>query len=354
LIVERDQLTTTFREFDPGRRVTAREVKRILDQHPDAFSDSLKNKVRFWADLTRKFQMSNNGSDRQDFRRTIKQFESEIIPIATREASLRKEQFEVELSEIERELDQVKAALESAKDEERRAEKQARHSADEAIEAGLQYQQDTVLLGELERELSIQEVNPLPKLIAVVSTEVTAMVNLEGMETEINDQDLKICGVPPAVIDTNVRIELSSDNRFLTAKNLTIFSSGKSEDEIEKGMYYHVYEEMKEALAEIEPEVIADAVDRGILEEADQLAQEYLEKMGRSLGFSHVDVMESCEGPVLEETQAIEVSDSILQDLDEIRRKTDSLLFVNDSLANDSLQASGGPPGEVVEESVEE
>lgn len=344
LIVERDQITTMFREFDPGNRVTVREVKRILNQHPDAFSDSLKNKVQIWTNLTR--QMANNASDRQTFKQTIREFEKEIIQIATEEASRRKEQFEIDLANLERALDQVKSALESAKDEERRAEKQARHSSDEAIEAGLQYQQDTVLLGELERELSIQETNPLPKLIAVVSTEVTAMVNLEGMETEINDQDLRICGVPPAVIDTNVRIELSSDNRFLTAKNLTIFSSGKSEDEIEKGMYYHVYEEMKEALAEIEPEVIADAIDRGILEEADKLALEYLEKMGRSLGFSHVDVLESCEGPVEAEVQTIEVSDSILQDLDEIRRKTDSLLFVNDSLSSDSLSAD--------EESIEE
>lgn len=346
LIEERDRLTTSFRTFDPGRRVTVREVHRIIRQHPNAYSDSLRNKVRLWADYTRKFQMASSSSDRQEYKRQIKIFEESIIPIATEEAARRKEQFETELARIERDLDQIKSALDAARKEEKRAEKEARHSSDEAIEAGLQYQQDTVLLRELETELAIQEVNPLPKLIAVVSTEVTAMVNLEGMETDIDDQNLTICGVPPAVIDTNVRIELSSENRFLTAKNLTIFSSGKSEDEIEKGMYYHVYEEMKEALAEIEPEVIADAVKRGILDEADELALEYLEKMGRSLGFTQVSVLEDCDGPLTVETLPVEISDSILQSSDEIRRKTDSLLFVNDSLANDSLGISEVPISE--------
>ncbi len=321
LAERRDRLVKNFRQMDPGRRVSAKEVQKIIREHPNAFSDQLKHQVSLWA-------MSPN-IDRQQ----RKMFEEEIETMALKESEERKKKHITTMQAIDLELKQIKDALDLAEDEERRAEKVARNTSKEAMEAQTRYEQDTVLLNELIFEIEYQEANPLPKLIAVVSTEVTALVDLEGMESDLDGELLTICGVPPARVDSNVRIKLSSDNRFLTAKNLTMFSTNKTEDEIEKGMYYHVYEEMKEALAEMEVEVISDAIERGILEEANEMGLEYLAQMGRSLGFSQVQVLESCDPQP--DTPAIDteaVADSILISTDDLIRKTDSLEFVNDSL----------------------
>lgn len=331
LIERRDSLARRFREVDPGRKVSVREVRKILDNSPQAFSNELKQKVNFYVMAT--------GLSRQDKKR----FEEEIEAMALQESEARKNLFTTRMTEIEREIRQTKDALKLAEEEEKRAEKVARNASQEAVEAQTKYEQDTVLLNELIFELKYQETNPLPKLIAVVSTEVTALVDLEGMSSDLEDDLLSVCGVPPAKVDSNVRIKLSSDNRFLTAKNLTLFTTDKTEDQIEKGMYYHVYEEMKEALADMEDEVISDAIDRGILEEANEMALEYLEQMGRSLGFAQVQVRESCDPDAPVATPDAEaIADSILISTDEIIRKTDSLEYVNDSLGigvmSDTLQ----------------
>ncbi len=321
LIERRDSLNKNFRQIDPGRRVSTREIQKIIRDHPQAFSKALKDKVNFLVMAT------GLGPDDK------KRFENEIEAMALTESEERKKNFTIEMGAIELGLRQIKDALDLAEEEERRAEKGARNSSKEAMEALTRYEQDTVLLNELILELQYQETNPLPKLIAVVSTEVTALVDLEGMESDLDGDLLTICGVPPARVDSNVRIKLSSNNRFLTAKNLTMFSTNKTEDEIEKGMYYHVYEEMKEALAEMELEVISVAIDRGILQEANEMAMEYLAQMGRSLGFTQVQVHEFCdpeEAPTTIDPKA--VADSILVSTHDLIRKADSLEYVNDSL----------------------
>lgn len=329
LVEKKDSLNKNFRQIDPGKRVSTREVRKIIRDHPLAFSKALKDKVNFLVMAT--------GLSRDDKKR----FEEEIEAMALQESEERKKKFTIEMEAIELELRQLKDALKLAEEEERRAEKVARNSSREASEAQTQYEQDTVLLNELILELEFQETNPLPKLIAVVSTEVTALIDLEGMESDLDGDLLTICGVPPARVDSNVRIKLSSDNRFLTAKNLTMFSTNKTEDEIEKGMYYHVYEEMKEALAEMESEVISDAIERGILDEANEMGLEYLEQMGRSLGFAQVEVRESCDPQkTVAAIDAEAVADSILISTDDLIRKTDSLEFVNDSLGIEILNDS--------------
>ncbi|MDP5170695.1 MAG: DUF4230 domain-containing protein [Bacteroidia bacterium] len=325
---ERDSLVSNFRDVDPGRRVTARELQRILQDHPNAYSPELRNKVRMWATLP------NSQAEK-------KLFEEEIKSMAETESENKRASHKIELQKLDGQIAQVREFLDQAKEEEKRAEREARNSNSEASQAYLQFRQDSVLLVELKIELVNQQVNPLPKLIAVVSTEVTAFVDLEGMDSDIEDNMLTLCGVTSARVDSNVRINLSSDNRYLTAKNLTILSTGKSENEIEMGVYYHVYEEMKEALVEMKSKVISDAIERGLLVEADQMARNYLEQMGRSLGFGKVVVKESCEEPKPASVLAQEASDSILIQSEDIRRRVDSLeAFMSDNLGidTDSLQ----------------
>ncbi len=321
LINRRDSLNQDFRATYPGRRITAREIARILREHPNAFSSELREKVRFWSMLP----------SEQDEKQL---FNKEIREMAEEERLEKKESYDVRLAELEQQLDQVKVFLSQVKDERKRAEKEARRSISDAVEAQLELEQDSVLYEELKIDLANQQIDPLPKLLAVVSTEVTAYVDLQGMESDLDGQSLFLCGIPPAQVDSNVRIRLSTDNRFLTASRLTDLIPRNSADEVQKGVYYHVYEEIKEALAEMESEAITHAIDRGILEEADGMARQYLEQMGRSLGFNQVNVRMSCEESVPEENTApVERSDSILKDTELIRDRSNSL----DDMLFDSL-----------------
>ena len=163
------------------------------------------------------------------------------------------------------------------------------------------------------------EVKGAPKLMAVVSTSVSALTDLSRLKYEVvNDTLLRITCLPAAEIDPRVQMELAGEEgRFSLASRRLRDFFGKNETAEGEGRYLQVYLEMKDALERTRKQVVFDAMERGILEEADQLARSYLEETALALGFSEVDFEAICEANGDENLDAAVVSDSRLSPLDQ-------------------------------------
>ncbi len=322
LIRVKDSLLSSFRDLDPGRNINVRKVERILKVNPRAFSPEIQNKVLLWSTLL------NNQPEKQ-------LFEQEIVTLARKEAQARQLAHEKALATVDQDIARIKIYLDQAKTEEDRSEKDARQANEEASKALNELRQDSLLWRSLTFELDRGRDVPLPKLIAVVSTEVSAYVDLAGMSSEINEQNLTLCGISPARIDSNVRIHLTTDNTYLTTTKLNALITGQTETEIKEGVYYYVFEEMQEEIGKMKAKVISEAIQRGILTQANEMATQYLNQMGRSLGFSEVEVNASCD-PLSVAPVAAGQLDSLLNSTDQLRQRQDSLSsFMEDSLGVD-------------------
>ncbi|MEM9983531.1 MAG: DUF4230 domain-containing protein [Bacteroidota bacterium] len=162
------------------------------------------------------------------------------------------------------------------------------------------------------------ETKGTPKLMAVVSTSVSAFTDLSRLKYDVvNDTLLRITCLPAAEIDPRVQMELAGEKgRFSLAFRRFRDFFGKNATSEGEGRYLDVYLEMKDAMERTRKQVVFDAMERGILEEADQLAQAYLKETALALGFSEVEFEAVCESVSDENLDGAVVSDSRLSPLD--------------------------------------
>ena len=142
---------------------------------------------------------------------------------------------------------------------------------------------------EAEAEFLKRQGKPLPKLLVVVSAEVTGMVDLKELDfnTEVypdkngGDSLVMVVNQIPKARTDSVLIHLSETKRFQTSggSGTSLFTKQ------EEGLYYEVYQQLKDALIETEGIVTQKAIDAGILDETNELAIDYVEGIGKSVGF---------------------------------------------------------------------
>jgi len=191
---------------------------------------------------------------------------------------------------------QSKILRKDLKKEKKRAEDNFQDAAQEVLKLRGQLEKSKKDLKEAQFELKKLAGNPLPKLLVVVSAEVTGMVDLKSMKVKtVGTDSLAIMYMPPAITDS-VHIRMSDTKRFLANnKKEGIFSSG------EEGLYFEVYQQLKDAIVETESRVRKKAIEAGILEETDELAREYMRNVAKSMS-SHAGFAEN-EPLELEEPQ---------------------------------------------------
>lgn len=210
-----------------------------------------------------------------------KELEGEILTLLERKSTRFKRRLESKKKILQQMTKQSKVLRKDLKKAKKNAEKRFQDAAEKVMKLRGELEKSKENLMESQKELEKLKGDPLPKLLVVVSAEVTGMVDLKKMEIETVGLDsLTVVSMPHAVTDS-VNIRMSDTKRFLANnKKDGIFSSG------EEGLYYEVYQQLKDAMTETESRVLQKALDAGILAETNEMAHEYIRNVTRSMGFN--------------------------------------------------------------------
>lgn len=280
-----DRIKDSLRAYPRGWR----RIRRTLENDPNALGREVRAWHRHWQNLER-------SPEAVDYQRLIEGQVAKVrAHLETREDSLRDE------------VDRMKNRLRVARNSLRAAEENRNKNDAELSQLRRELRQIRINLQARQSELLAiqeQEANQEirrepPKLLAVVATGVSARTDLRNLRYEVRDDTvLHFFCLPPAEIDPRVAMELAGEEaRFSLLSNrlLGLFGQRNGFDSDRESVYLQVYREMKVALEAMRQNVVLDALRRGILTEADQLARDYLTRMGYSLGFARVTFGEPCE-----------------------------------------------------------
>lgn len=222
-------------------------------------------------------------------KREMKEVESKMLDqIKLRRERLREnlESKKSILQEMQKQSETFRKDLKKVKD---KAIKVYQQAEKDVLDARGDLEKRRLNLVEAEGEMLKRQGEPLPKLLFIVSVEVTGMVDLKELDFETehlvrhtggDSMVMFVNKMPVAKLDSVV-INLSDTKRFQTGGNAKNGLFSKEEE----GMYYEVYQQMKDALAETEQIAKNKAIEAGILIETDKLALDYIRGIGKSMGF---------------------------------------------------------------------
>lgn len=262
-------------------------------------------------------------------KREMKKREEMIITLIKRQRDKLEDNLKAKrniLQEMEKQSRKLRDDLKKVKN---RAIKDYQKAEKEVLDARGELNKKKENLLEAQAQLLDRKGEPLPKLLFVVSTEVTGMVDMKELEFEIDGDSMRIIKMPKALIDS-VSINLSDTKRFQTSgeKGRGLFSKA------EEGLYFEVYQQMKDALIETEEIVRNKALTAGIMAETDRLAEEYISGMGKSLGF-YVSLPDPiAENITGQSSEAItKTTDSLSMVLDSVFTNLNNCAFLQDTIA---------------------
>ncbi len=341
-----DRLGQRRDSISSSRLLGLRDDLRQQTGRLDHVRDLLRDYPRLWAGIRGKLRKNPNAFGGQvagwyrhmenlgrsdEANRFEQQIKQEVEAQATRLAD-EKSRLEAQISRIREQIRIEERSLKSI-----RQERNQHHEA--LVKLQLELEQTTLTLRSRQEELaaidSLADSRPVrqnpPKLMAVVATGVSARTDLSQLNYEIiQDSILHFSCLPQAEIDPRVEMNLAGEKgRFslLSGRFNGLFNPPRGEDGNRESIYLMVYREMKAALESMRQEVILNALQRGILEEADGLTRSYLEETGHALGFARVTFGAPCEAPHKEGDVSTEAStdqgqetvDSLLQEIGEIK-----------------------------------
>lgn len=270
-------------------------------------------------------------------KREMKELESKMLDqIKLRRERLREnlESKKNILQEMQKQSDDFRKDLKKVKEKAIKAYQQAEK---DVLDARGDLEKRRLNLVEAEGEMLKRKGEPLPKLLFIVSVEVTGMVDLKELDFETehltrhsggDSMVMFVNRMPVAKLDSVV-INLSDTKRFQTggkAKN-GLFSKE------EEGMYYEVYQQMKDALAETEEIVKNKAIEAGILVETDKMAVDYIRGIGKSMGFFVTlpgDIPAQSDKPLV---AAIDSTQIMSDSMDKVFTVLSNCAFLQDTIA---------------------
>ncbi|MEO1448940.1 MAG: DUF4230 domain-containing protein [Bacteroidota bacterium] len=133
-------------------------------------------------------------------------------------------------------------------------------------------------------ELQRQDRDIQPKLLIVAPAEVSGFVDLSKLAyrsveipAEGTAQPIMQVILPPAQMDS-VRIDLDSTDHFDLGRKMDISLT-------EDGVYFEIFQQLKDALEEKRGELRERALEKGILTETQRLAAEYVRDFVGGLGY---------------------------------------------------------------------
>jgi hypothetical protein len=260
-----------------------RLIERALEADPNAYDDQVAQKYAIYQSI--------EGQDREHaqlFRQSI----IERVKTLSRTYEQVVARLKGQRGRLRAERNMLRASLKSAEADLQDAFLN-RGEATERIKALTRERLEQQALRQHEGEITP------PKLLAVVSTAVSARSDLSQVGYEvIDDSTLRFTCLPRAEIDPRVQMDLADETgRFSLASGLNqLFADQDLKDRIDKdqSLYLQAYVELKEAMEQARQKVIYQAYERGILAEADQLTQTYLAEMAQALGFTQVTFGQAC------------------------------------------------------------
>ncbi|MDW3647258.1 MAG: DUF4230 domain-containing protein [Bacteroidia bacterium] len=264
--------------------------------------------------------------DRRFMKQRQKELQEDIMKVMDLKAKRFKELRDSKKKVFQQMSRQSKVLRKDLKDVKRKAENNFQDAAQKVLKLRGELEKEEEDLLEARAELEKLEGDPLPKLLVVVSAEVTGMVNLQEMQFETIGRDsLAVTQMPQAITDS-VYIRMSNTKRFLAGKKKNgLFSSA------EEGLYFEVYQQLKDAIIETESRVRKKAIESGILDETNRMAHDYIRDVGKSTGFNvGFAEAESASSPIEEfsgpdSTELKNLSDSLDILLKEDAQKTRSI-----------------------------
>ncbi|MEL6253406.1 MAG: DUF4230 domain-containing protein [Bacteroidota bacterium] len=241
-----------------------------------------------------------------------KELQGDIMKIMEQRAKRFKELRDSKKRVFQQMSKQSKILRKELKDNKRQAESNFQDAAQKVLKLRGELAKEEEDLIEARAELEKLEGDPLPKLLVVVSAEVTGMVNLQKMQFKtIGNDSLAVTQMPQAVTDS-VYIRMSNTKRFLAGKKKNgLFSSS------EEGLYFEVYQQLKDAIIETESRVRKKAIESGILDETNRMAHDYIRDVGKSTGFN--------VGFAEKESMPVSVDEISGPDSTELKNLSDSL-----------------------------
>ncbi|MEL6675140.1 MAG: DUF4230 domain-containing protein [Bacteroidota bacterium] len=287
-----------------------KRIRKIMEEDDTVFGSKARFHYRVWVNANRPGNVGQNP-----------QIIALVKLLNEKRDSFMKERDEakVVLSKMEDEMSKTRRKYKRQLNEATRDYR----SAEDAVEkAELSLKNKKEELVEAQQELDGLEGEPLPSLLFVVSAEVSGKVDLAQLDYEIETQDSLTIKRMPVPYPDSVNIRMSETKRFLTEG--TDFRLTQAEE----GLYYKVYQQIKDALEETKGVVLKKALETGLMEETEEMALDYVRDVARSMGYrigfpaSGLSDDQERNILVVENDSIDEITSQVVQKLDSIQKES--------------------------------
>ncbi|MDB4285797.1 DUF4230 domain-containing protein [bacterium] len=269
------------------------EAKKKMEDKPwKAKEDSIRKANRSGRGGIGKGKLKRSQKDWVDdiqnkFKRIYSQTEAELKNAIMKEKGNRLSALNLKLKLVNDWENQGKVQRDSLENLEKIAKRKYNQALKlyEDAEKDLKYKQKKLVAAEIELEQTLLngEDSIKPQLLVIVPAEVSSYIDLR--ELKIGDRIMgdTIQVLMPKVQLDSVIVDLDSTAEYFDLGGRKLTTSGS-------GVYFEVYEQLRDGIKETEVSVKKKAAEAGIYVETQQLAQQYITDFARALGYNVVIV----------------------------------------------------------------